>query len=539
MSGVPILTNLTRQGVGNYPLLNDTDVKGGIWSVANKAARLAIQSGLRKAGMLVRELDTDDIWELNADLMTWGMFGVGAFPGLGRIYSYARSSGNDATGDGSLATPYASLTRCLKDIPRSMPIPKGRYYIIDITGITESVEGGVSLVGFTAEEIGEPIYDPAFPYEYQWSAPIYIYAAPALATGDPAKDEIAAGEIVSQNHDADTDLLDIVTNKSWVGINYADMLLTDDSGNGLYPIIRNDPTTLWVATRSTLHPPLRIVKPSATIQNTTVDTGAPALDLAADVPVSVVGVDLKRPDGWYGYSLRLAGPGGNLIAGVRCYNGGIYVEEGRRGGYYEGHEIYGLVLDHNRVGRIWESRFAGQVYAYSLLVHHGAVLFRGDYGSGFVGPVNIMGVAFDIVEIGRVNDYDPSLDGFLYLAQFLMYTPSLVGGPACSLNLRGVGVLEKGFWIGTFDTPNGFPTIDGGRFTINDFKGATVKAYGLQVKNGGVVKVNAGTTISGTNDMKVGNRAARSWADFRANAPLKNELDVDATTGTLARLWQA
>ena len=50
---IPIRDTLGRSGVGNYPLLEDTDIRGGLRIVTNTTARDAIQSALRTEGMLV------------------------------------------------------------------------------------------------------------------------------------------------------------------------------------------------------------------------------------------------------------------------------------------------------------------------------------------------------------------------------------------------------------------------------------------------------------------------------------------------------
>jgi hypothetical protein len=70
--------------------------------------------------------------------------------------------------------------------------------------------------------------------------------------------------------------------------------------------------------------------------------------------------------------------------------------------------------------------------------------------------------------------------------------------------------------------------------------GAGNAGLGVHVDDGGIVRVlDNATTITGTGgDMKVGTLVPRTWADFRANAPIKNEYDlttpfVAATTGAM------
>jgi hypothetical protein len=478
MSGVPILTNLTRQGVGNYPLLNDTDVKGGIWSVADKTARLAIQSGLRKAGMLVRELDTDDIWELNVDLVTWGMFGIGAFPSLGERRIYARPTGSDATGDGSLATPYASLTRCLKDVPH--PIPKGRYYFLDITGITEDVFGGLRIESFEAED-NATLWDFGMVDEYELPirCPLYIYAKPKLATTvSPADAHIAAGEVVSQTVDVATGMYSIKTTKTWaVDALKGKFVSTAFVGEFLQsaPIATNTADTLVLAGAMliTTTSGFDVVECSAKIVNSDSSSGRAAITLDTSATVALTGVATEMTYGWGWGSFEAVGKGACYSAISR--HQGIYIHSDR-GSWFTAWSIF---LDH-----------PGALFGYIIW-----------------GENTPSGTA--------------ELDCF-----------HMIDCAQARIPFNGIidtGKIEGGVGL----------TIDGS-VSISKITGLATSPYGIVVSPAANVKVDAGTTIAGaTNDMKVGNRAVRSWADFRANAPLKNELDVDATTGTLARLWQA
>lgn len=54
-----------------YPTHDDLYGRGGYRVVDNIAARDAIPAARRKAGMLVRTLDTNIVWVLGIDLQTW------------------------------------------------------------------------------------------------------------------------------------------------------------------------------------------------------------------------------------------------------------------------------------------------------------------------------------------------------------------------------------------------------------------------------------------------------------------------------------
>jgi hypothetical protein len=63
--------------LGEFPLIEDKDTKGGMRSVANITARDAILVNSRKAGMLVWTQEEDITWQLAVDLVTWNPFGGG------------------------------------------------------------------------------------------------------------------------------------------------------------------------------------------------------------------------------------------------------------------------------------------------------------------------------------------------------------------------------------------------------------------------------------------------------------------------------
>ena len=69
--GIPILSTFERVGVGNYPLMLDTDLGGGFQVVGSNVDRDAIPSALRKFGMHVFVSASSSLYRLQADLVTW------------------------------------------------------------------------------------------------------------------------------------------------------------------------------------------------------------------------------------------------------------------------------------------------------------------------------------------------------------------------------------------------------------------------------------------------------------------------------------
>jgi len=62
--GIPILSTLQRSGVGNYPLLDNGDVKGGWMTVPDAAARDAVPEAIREIGMHIYVVDEAKLYRL-------------------------------------------------------------------------------------------------------------------------------------------------------------------------------------------------------------------------------------------------------------------------------------------------------------------------------------------------------------------------------------------------------------------------------------------------------------------------------------------
>lgn len=71
---VPVNATMTPRNAGHFPLIRDMDVNGGSQSVATNAARDAIPSWNRKAGMLVHVTSTQSTYQLQTDLVTWAPY---------------------------------------------------------------------------------------------------------------------------------------------------------------------------------------------------------------------------------------------------------------------------------------------------------------------------------------------------------------------------------------------------------------------------------------------------------------------------------
>jgi hypothetical protein len=167
--GIQILSTFTRAGVGNYPLLDDMDVKGGYRVVADTTARDAIPSNIRKAGMLVYVTATSQTFRLSGDMVTWledgggssssvGMFSCSAgLPVQKAVYLSAGDTVDLADADDNLKQP---LIGFVKSKPTSTTARV--QYHGEMSGFTGLVPGETYFLSTTPGEIVKA-GDPGFP----------------------------------------------------------------------------------------------------------------------------------------------------------------------------------------------------------------------------------------------------------------------------------------------------------------------------------------------------------------------------------------
>lgn len=133
---------------------------------------------------------------------------------IGTIVIYARMTGNDTSGKGTLAKPYRTLQRAVRDVPNI--IPPGVAYIVDITGV-----GGVVFdellppdyilpVWKAPKDGGEEVGDPIFRIT---RSAVSIQATPQLVASIPAVDAVInVGDVLSTSQDPLTQFWTITLN---------------------------------------------------------------------------------------------------------------------------------------------------------------------------------------------------------------------------------------------------------------------------------------------------------------------------------------
>ena len=192
---------------------------------------------------------------------------------------YARPNGSDKCGDGSLANPYRTFQRAIRDVPSILP--PGATYIVDITDL--GVETLPTDYVFPVIQSGY-VYGGAYDVSPPWlgNPAFQVLALPKLALA-PADAVIAASDLPVITSNPDTNLI-IVTipaaRSSWAaGALKGKMFIrTIGSANTSCCIYdSNDgggagPSQLFLCNTAAFVPPLaagevfQIVEPSATLE---------------------------------------------------------------------------------------------------------------------------------------------------------------------------------------------------------------------------------------------------------------------------------
>lgn len=137
MAGDIFLGGTVRPG-GPFASTHASEARGGFHSVADMAARNAIVADCLEVGMQVYTEANNTLWKLLSTgpsvwvpVKTIFPIGVQAEPPTGLIVRYARSTGNDTTGDGlSPGTAYLTPERCRADCPSDLD---GNSFRVDMT----------------------------------------------------------------------------------------------------------------------------------------------------------------------------------------------------------------------------------------------------------------------------------------------------------------------------------------------------------------------------------------------------------------------
>jgi hypothetical protein len=188
---------------------------------------------------------------------------------LTTVTIFARPTGSDVTGTGTLLNPFATMQRAVRDIPTN--IPAGVRFTVDMTGCNEVLPPDYTLPafksGFTIDSF--LVNDP----DFQFVASVLIQAIPQLAPL-PGTDAILNPADFTQAASSVSGLITLTLTgpprASWGGNALKGFLIGDSVGNGNNTVIWSSTTTQLVLCASTplvatLAIPVKIKVPGATI----------------------------------------------------------------------------------------------------------------------------------------------------------------------------------------------------------------------------------------------------------------------------------
>jgi hypothetical protein len=430
---------------------------------------------------------------------------------------YVRTTGDDETGNGALATPYRTFQRAVLDVPNVLS--PGARYAIDVTDLgieTFPSDYQVPVVQSTFDAELHTVVDHVSPWLFD--SGLDIVATPKLSAAIPAADAVIAFAEVVSVLATDIELAKITTTKVWpVGALKGMMLTGRGTASTNCAIYDNTATELFVANQVGNVTPiagqtLRIVEPSATFQGPAPTRGqiqGGAFNVLNCNSIGLKGIKFLCTDAtpeFHGLTIGNC-PQGHIEL---CDVEGLFAVDSTEQLYFNG------VARNKNVDvegyTPWTPR---RSYLTNLQV------ILSDFFSIYREVV-----LEDCASIGG-NPFGASNGGFqknVECRRTLFLTST-----SHAINCAGGGLynLEKV----KMDTCAGDAIhADQGRAFVMCLLviGSANTGYGINCQDGSEVRVfDDATVVTGAlGDMKVGALTVRTWADFRANVPTKNQMDL-------------
>lgn len=433
---------------------------------------------------------------------------------------YARTTGSNTLGNGTLAKPYRTFQRAIQDVPHD--IPPGQRFVVDITGIgTETLPASYQMPSIHGTfQIGFASAGPFLLYEA-----LTILAIPTPVPMIPATDAtILAADIVSTTFNADTGLTTIkvgAARAGWAaGALKGKFLLGDVDAGANCAIWDSNSTEVFLCNNSvggSLN--FTIVETTATLE------GPAPLD--GDQIASFEVVDCTSI-GFKGIKFRCTDPAyvGLQISKAVQPSMEICDTDGIEGfGIAEQLIFFSSVcrdklIDCEGVTFTPRRSYFTAIPDFFLSGHwqvFRACVFDACPGSiePFVFAVNIGGLNssgwewFDCLFMGCGS---PNTFNLKAASNYSFLNTKIQGAPGDAIHAEGPMMVT-------------LENVTGGTGAVGDPANG---GLGVRAEDGAFVRVlDDLTLVTGLGgDMQVGALPARTWADFRANPILKNEYDI-------------
>jgi hypothetical protein len=427
---------------------------------------------------------------------------------VGRVVIYVRASGNDSSGNGTLAMPYRTLARALAAQPPPHTIPAGTRYHYDCSGAgVESFSGQFRFPTVHSGDQGDIDFTPEYAAHW-YETPISIQATPTvLATFTPT----------SSAPNSTSGLVTYTkTGAGWTTDQWKGKILAGGPFKTAI-IISNTATTMLVASATAWTGALEIQTQSFSLHCTDAAAYLPAtIVMGGNCPISFSGIGFSRASTEdLVASLRIEATSevyllGCDLEGIELANAAPLVDIS----FCHFHSARVYVAGNN--GNIRNSMFDG--------------IEIDIYGAGGAGEVFYNQCAFvgcSAVGQGGNNEVEATFQIDNCLVNGCQFGVTCYSGRCSVANTTIDNCVHNAVWA---DGP-------GVNLRVERCSGSANGEYGIRVTDGAHVTAS-GTTVSGiSGDTKVGGRGARTWTDVNAVTPPSGsprgiERDGDVLTGS-------
>jgi hypothetical protein len=463
--------------------------------------------------------------------------------GLKTFIIYVRTTGDDSSGNGS-ELPFRTLQNAARYVPAV--IPAGHRYIIDITGITETLPEDYVLPPWEGAETVSRLSGGQFLF----GAAVAIQAMPRLVAAIPAADAVInSAAIASTTQDPVTQLVTITLSTpraSWAANALrGKFAFTPASALNHAVIWESDSNFIRVAAAPQYVPaaPIHLMEPSAAL------LGSSSVYAGSASPHGCLNAVNCNSIAFNGIRITTSTAGGN---GLSIQGPGMCIAQLCE---LQNPVFFCHSPAVSRIAKNW-------IYGNTVLMS-GPVAFLGSFlqVSSKINfrqndLMSISGCVLDGCPPLRFNTVFPGSDGYPSPSNLLVENSLIRGSTGDGIFFSGGrGKLSRVDICGCAGdgikgaTGHGFLELLNVRTT-----GADNAGYGINITDGLHCRVDSatssatpGTQLRGSSgEMKVGDGASRTWADFvspGSGRPALNEFDLRApaptgATGTGTRLYQ-